>query len=347
MRALIITRKNDNESVEFVARALEKRGARPFRLDTDRFPTQARVEIRVENGRASGRISDRGDSFDVAELGGAWHRRLEIGGEIPTTMDKRLRQPSIEESRRVLLGMVASFPCFVLDPTARLRHAENKQLQLEVARKVGLDVPRTLVTNDAAAVRSFWDECSGRVIAKMMTGFAVMEAGREQVVFTNPLREDDLAALDQLSLCPMTFQEKLEKALELRVTIVGERVFAASIDSNRLERSRSDWRREGVALLQDWQRYALPAALEKSLLALMDAFGLNYGAIDIIVTPEGRNVFLEVNPAGEFFWLDRVGETSISDAIADVVLGRAPRRVEPKGPARIAGAAAAGLGAKL
>jgi glutathione synthase/RimK-type ligase-like ATP-grasp enzyme len=343
MRALIITRTNDNECVDFVTRALEKRGAKPFRLDTDRFPTQARATIRVENGRVSGRIADRGDSFDVSELAGAWHRRLEIGGDIPATMDKKLRQPSLEESRRVLLGMFASLPCFVIDPTARLRHAEHKQLQLEVARSVGLDVPRTLVTNDADSVRAFWDECSGRVIAKMMTGFAVIEEGREKVVFTNPLAEKDLESLDQLALCPMTFQEKLDKELELRVTIVGERVFAASIDSGKLERSKSDWRREGVALLHEWKPYALPRALEKGLLALMDAFGLNYGAIDVIVTPDGRHVFLEVNPAGEFFWLDKIGGMPISDAIADVMLGLAPRRIEPKGPAKIAGAAPAGM----
>ncbi|MFN0006437.1 MAG: MvdC/MvdD family ATP grasp protein [Planctomycetota bacterium] len=343
MRALIITRTNDNESVGYVARALEKRGARPFRLDTDRFPTQVRATIRVENGSTSGRIEDRGDSLDVSELAGAWHRRLEIGGGIPLTMDKRLRMPSIEESRRVLLGMFASLPCFTIDPAARLRHAEHKQLQLEVARKVGLDVPRTLVTNDADSVRAFWEQCSGRVITKMMTGFAVVEEGREKVVFTNPLAESDLESLDQLALCPMTFQERLDKALELRVTIVGERVFAASIDSSRLERSRTDWRREGLALIQDWKPCALPQDVEKGLLALMDAFGLNYGAIDVIVTPEGRHVFLEVNPAGEFFWLDRAGGLPISEAIADVMLGLAPRRMEPKGPAKVVGAAPAGL----
>lgn len=344
MRALIITRTNDNASVDTVARALEHRGAKPFRLDTDRFPTEVRVSIRVANDAVRGTISDRGDTLDVSELAGAWHRRLEIGGKLPKTMDKRLRMPSIEESRRVLLGMFASLPCFTIDPAARLRHAEHKELQLEVARQVGLDVPRTLVTNDPDSVRAFWDECSGAVVAKMMTGFAVLEEGREMVVFTNPLAEADLAALDQLVLCPMTFQERLEKALELRVTIVGERVFAASVDSSRFEKSKTDWRREGLALIADWKPYALPADVERHLLALMDAFGLNYGAIDVIVTPEGRHVFLEVNPAGEFFWLDRDGGMPISEAIADVMLDLAPRRLEPRGIAKVTGAAPAGLG---
>ena len=330
MRALIITRTNDNESVDFVGRALERRGAKPFRLDTDRFPTEVRVTVRIENGIAAAWLEDGGDRVDVRELAGAWYRRTAIGGKIPASMDKKLRGPSIEESRRVLLGLVASLPCRVVDPPAVLRYAEQKQLQLETARRVGLDVPRTLVTNDAQAVRAFWEACSGKVVAKMMTGFAVVEEGREKVVFTSPIAEKDLADLEQLALCPMTFQEQLAKERELRVTIVGQRVFAAAIDSNAMERSKTDWRREGVALLSSWKACDLPADVEKGLLELMDAFGLNYGAIDVIVTPEGRHVFLEVNPAGEFFWLERENGMPISEAIADVMLGLAPGRSGPR-----------------
>jgi glutathione synthase/RimK-type ligase-like ATP-grasp enzyme len=341
LRALIVTRTNDNESVEYVGRALERRGAKPFRLDTDLFPTKVRLSVRASDAGVTGEIRSETDALEVSEIAGAWHRRLEIGGKIPTTMDKRLRMPSVEESRRVLLGLLAGLRCPVVDPAARLRHAEHKQLQLEIARTVGLEIPRTLVTNDPAAVREFWDACEGRVITKMMTGFAVVEEGREKVVFTTPLAEADLAGLDQLALCPMTFQEKLEKSVELRVTVVGERVFAASIDSGQMERSKTDWRREGLALIAAWKPYTLPAAVEKGILGLMDAFGLNYGAIDVIVTPEGRHVFLEVNPAGEFFWLERECQMPISEAIADVMLGKAKRRIEPSGPARVVGAAPA------
>ena len=61
----------------------------------------------------------------------------------------------------------------------------------------------------------------------------------------------------------------------------------------------------------------------------MDRLGLNYGACDFIVTPEGRHVFLEVNPAGEFFWLEKHPGLPIAGALADVLLGLAPRRPVP------------------
>ena len=86
------------------------------------------------------------------------------------------------------------------------------------------------------------------------------------------------------------------------------------------EFARSDWRRKGLALLKEWQPYQLPQALETKLLKLLNYFGLNYGAIDLIFTPDERYVFLEVNPVGEFFWLEKYSGLPISQAIAELLL---------------------------
>jgi len=330
MKALIITHSQDNECAEIVTRELARRGAQTFRFDTDLFPTEIRIDAHCS--RAQERIVlTRGDmSVDTSELAGAWHRRLSVGGAIPETMDKQLRHASVLESQRTVHGVIANLRCFVIDPMTRIRHAENKQLQLAIARQVGLDLPQTCTTNDPAAVRAFWDECNGRIVTKMLASFAVYEDGREKVVFTNPVAAKDLEDLDGLRYCPMTFQEHLDKALELRVTVVGDRVFTAAVDSGALERSKTDWRREGRALLSSWKPYTLPKDVEARVLELMDALVLNYGAIDIVVTPEGRHVFLEVNPAGEFFWLELdTPRFPISAAIADVMLGLAFRREAP------------------
>jgi glutathione synthase/RimK-type ligase-like ATP-grasp enzyme len=101
---------------------------------------------------------------------------------------------------------------------------------------------------------------------------------------------------------------------------------AAAIDSQALPGARNDWRREGVALIDAWQPYTLPEPIQQGVLGLMEALGLNYGAFDFIVTPEGRHVFLEVNPAGEFMWLMRHPGLPIAEALADVLAGRTARR---------------------
>jgi glutathione synthase/RimK-type ligase-like ATP-grasp enzyme len=325
---LIITHSGDNESVESVARAVAGRGGRAVRLDTDRFPSEARLAARYGGGESERVTFATGEyEFDLNEVGAVWHRRVSVAARLPRELDAQLRAASVGESRASLMGALAGLAAFRVDPEVAIRRAEQKPLQLRAARELGLDVPRTLVTNDAAAVRDFYEACDGRLMTKMLSSFAVYDReGRESVVFTNPVGPEDLEDLTGLSLCPMTFQERVEKRLELRATVVGERVFTASIDSQVSSRAAHDWRRDGARLVDEWRPYDLPPEVEQPLLKLMDYFGLNYGAADFILTPDGRHVFLELNPSGEFFWLEHGPGLNISGALADVLLGLAPRR---------------------
>lgn len=326
MRVLIVTKSEENESVDLVRAALEARGSSAFRLDTDLFPTQVQLVTHQSSTGSSTELRAGGERIHSDEIGALWHRRFWPAQALPKTLDPQVRSASVEESRRVLQGLLAACPAFVMDRLERVRLAENKQLQLDLARQAGLLIPKTLITNDPAAARAFYEQCNGQIMTKMMASFAIYRDGRENVVFTNPVKPSDLAALSGLSLCPMTFQERIDKHLELRVTVVGQKVFSAAIDSNILPRSQTDWRREGQALQDAWFPHPLPPATEQSLLALMDALGLQYGAADFILTPDGQYYFLEVNPVGEFFWLELALRLPISQAIADTLLGLAPRR---------------------
>jgi MvdD family ATP-grasp ribosomal peptide maturase len=326
MTVLIITRSDDNQCVDSVIDAIRHKGGTSFRFDTDRFPTEVRLIAEyLPESETLRLISAEGD-LDLRKVSAIWHRRLEIGGRIPRSIDPQLRMASIGEANKTVKGMLESLRAFRMDPEPVIRRAENKQLQLQVARELGLDTPRTLITNDPEAVRDFEQSCENGIVTKMLSSFAVYEDGLEKVVFTSPVSHEDLADLDGLQLCPMTFQEQVPKALELRTTVVGNRVFTASIDSQASAAAQYDWRKDGVALLGDWKRFELPGEVEHRLLRLMDYFSLNYGAIDFILTPDGRYVFLEINPVGEFFWLEDCPGLPISSAIADVLLGQVFRR---------------------
>jgi glutathione synthase/RimK-type ligase-like ATP-grasp enzyme len=270
-------------------------------------------------------VSEAG-RVNLKKVGAIWHRRLEIGGQIPLNLDPQLRHASIDEASRTIKGMLESLKAFRLDPEPAIRLAENKQLQLQLARAVGLEIPRTLITNDPAAVKAFAKRCRHGMIAKMLSSFAIYDGDEEKVVFTNRVANEDLDHLEELQLCPMTFQENIVKALEIRATVVGNQVFAASIASQSSAAAKDDWRKDGLALLSEWQHYKLPTLVQRRLLKLMDRFKLNYGAADFILTPDNRLVFLELNPAGEFFWLEKRPGLPISSAIADVLLRRAFRR---------------------
>lgn len=323
MTVLIITHSNDNESIPMVINAIEQHGGKAFRFDTDRFPTEVQLDIYYSQGRQRLILTSAPAQLDLTTVSAVWYRRIAIGARIPDTMDAQLRNASIQESRVTIQGMIASLKAFHLDPLPKIRHAENKQLQLQVAQALGIEIPRTLTTNNPQAVREFVAECAPTgAIAKMLSSFAIYEDGLEKVVFTNPVADADLDNLESLCYCPMTFQEKVPKALELRTTVVGKRVFTAAIDSQSAKGATFDWRRRGLDLIDAWKPYQLPPDLEQKLLALMNYFGLTYGALDLILTPDGRHVFLEVNPVGEFFWLEKCPGLPISSAIAATLLAQ-------------------------
>src|SRR5918912_723033 len=179
MTVLIITRSDDNESVSMVARAVERKGGRAIRFDTDRYPTEVRLTaLYGEEGDERLSLTNEEGEFDLREVTAVWHRRLNFGARLPATFDGQLRQASLGETRAAAQGMLASLRVFRVDEVQHIRRAENKQLQLQVARELGLAIPRTLTTNDPTAVRAFAESCEGRVVTKMLSSFAVYEGGQ-------------------------------------------------------------------------------------------------------------------------------------------------------------------------
>ena len=324
MSVLMVTRSDDGSATARVMRALDALGEQPVRFDTDLYPQEVSLSTRLERGRVHRVLTTPQGRFELGEVTAVWYRRFLAGGRLPESLGD-MREPSVAEARRTVYGTIAALGVFELDPLVCVRKADHKELQLARAHAHGLHTARTLFTNEPAAARAFWEELEGRVITKMQSSFALHREGREAVVFTNRVRREDLEALEGLRACPMTFQELLPKACELRVTVVGRRVFAASVDSQQSARTELDWRRDGVGLLEAWKPYSLPSEVEQGLLAVVADFGLNYAAADIIVTPEGRHVFLEINAGGEWAWLDESPGLPIAQALAEVLAGRAQR----------------------
>lgn len=302
---------------------LEARGAEVMRFDTDRFPTEAQVLFSQDGGREGLRLRCDGQEVRLEPGDAIWYRRARWAAKLPQSLDRQLRHGCVLESEALLRGIMAAAPCFVMDPPDLVRERGHKPFQQRLARELGLATPRTLMTNDPAEARAFVESCPGGAITKMLSSFARMsEEGEEQVVFTTSLREEHLDRLDGLRLAPMVFQEKIQKALELRITVVGSRMFAAAVDSQKVAGAEVDWRERGVTLLSSWTAYTLPPQVERALERYMERIGMQYSAIDMLVEPDGRHVFLEANPAGECFWLEHYApHFPLTEAIADVLVG--------------------------
>src|SRR5262249_19159253 len=136
-------------------------------------------------------------------------------------------------------------------------------------------------------------------------------------LFTGVLTDKEIARLDLIRHSPGIFQELVPKSYELRVTVVGERLFSVRIDSQAHVETRMDWRRAPLA--PAYAPAELPPAVAAKIKAFMAALGLIYAAIDLIVTPQHRHVFLEANPGGQYMWVEAKTGLGITAALADAL----------------------------
>jgi len=313
---LIITHSNDNPCISAVTEHLATFGIKAVRLNSDLFPTQIKIESYQGADNEQILTLETGEQYNLADIGAIWYRRFHIGRDLPKDIERQARSACFEESKRTLLGYFDALDVFKIDDYWTIRRASSKELQLIKAREHGIDIPDTLTTNNPEAVLNFYHKHQGNIITKMQTAFAIYDDGKESVVFTNPVKESDLENLADLRLCPMQFQQSLQKELELRATVVGDNVFCIAIDSNKFQTENYDWRKKGATTLEAWFPYKLPDEEARKLIKLTKSLGLNYGAADYILTPKGEIKFLEINPCGEFYWAEKYQKQEICAAIA-------------------------------
>jgi MvdC family ATP-grasp ribosomal peptide maturase len=325
---LLLTHSADFYTVELVGEALSRRGARAFRLDTDRFPSAVKLSARAGNDRAVHLITDACAQVSSAEVRAVWLRKLWTP-RMDADLDERFREMCVRESVAALEGFLdALHGARWVNEMQRERAAENKPRQLRLAAQAGLRIPRTLVTNDPGALRQFYEETAGQVVAKLLRPLTAGMNADSPFVYTSRVREEDLAAAGTLRHSPMVFQELIPKASELRVAWVAGEAFAGALDASGSSRGQTDWRRAAPEECH-WRRTELPAEVLRGLRALMSELGLAFGAIDLIYTPAGEYVFLEVNPGGEWGMLERDLGLPIADAIARALLVPAATDREP------------------
>ncbi len=326
-KILIITHTGDNFSIEKVTEYIDKNGFEIIRFNVDLYPLHNKLSTTFEDGEWITVLETEDKKHRLDDISAVWYRRAyNIGKGVKDEMDAKFFGAAMGEIRNTLFGFLESVDAYSLGKPSIYRRLDSKEEQLKIADKLGLKIPATAVTNSPEEARRFIIK-HGDVVAKMQTGFAIYEDGVENVVFTNVVNEDKLDELDTLLYCPMQFQKKIEKKKELRITVVGRDVYAFEIDSQQSEAAKTDWRKDGINLIDKWIPTELPQDIEAKILELLDVYHVDYGAIDMIVSPEDEYYFIEINAAGEFFWLDNLTEDNrISKSIADLLCDKAPRR---------------------
>jgi hypothetical protein len=288
--------------------ALARRGVEAHLVDVAELPRRTTISARYDGGAPATTLALDGRRVRLDALRGIWWRRPR-----PLEAHEDLWRPShrefaVAQWAETLGGLWDALPVRWVNHPAR-GDAARKPLQLAIARECGLRAPRTLVTSDPDAARAFVEELGGpgRVVYKHLAGLPGV--GREAQL----VDRDALARLDQCRYAPVIFQERVPGDLDLRVTVAGDAVFAASLDARR-SAYPLDWRVDfdGVRVAAD----RVSDHTADGLRAMLARLGLGYGAFDLRRTPDGEEVFLEVNPFGRFTFIEcRTGQP-IADAIA-------------------------------
>lgn len=298
-----------------VAEALARRGVALRSFRADRFPVGEKLTVHLD--------ADRPESALLDGVRAVWVRHVDPGALLPDDLRPDVAVAIMEQAQNALHTLLASATVPVYDHPETLARAPIKPQQLALARAVGLRTPRSVITNDLAALRAFHDECGGAVVAKMIESVTVHANvdGAEVGGLTRAVTADDLRDAASLALCPMLFQQRVAKVREWRVTVVAGRLFPAAVRAGDV----LDWRGRRD-LIDGFEAADLPADVARALLAYCDRIGVQFAAFDLVEDADGVLWFIEGNTTAYYHFIEQATGLPISEAIADLLVGALPPR---------------------
>nr|WP_329958315.1 hypothetical protein [Paenibacillus allorhizosphaerae] len=300
----------DDLHAESVCELLSRKHVQAERVDLSRLNEENRLTLSLNGQLDAEIVTDSGKRIRLSETRTVWWRRPRLP-DAPT--EQRVGEISEfvrSEWEHFIEGLEGFANVRWVNLPSSNRLAARKGIQLAAAHKLGLRIPRTIVTNDAQRVREFADEGYALVYKRIGSAPRPLTA-------TKDLLPSDLERLHVLTACPAIFQEKIEARLDIRVTAIGPDLYAAEIDSQSGS-SPLDWRFDHSV---PFRPHRLDQEVEYRLKALLERLGLFYGAIDLRLTPEGEYVFLEINPSGQYLFVELLSGIPLTERMAEYLSG--------------------------
>jgi hypothetical protein len=301
---LVITRSNDYHT-RVVMHCLHNHGVDCLAIAAEHLTTQAFTGCTILNGEVSEHAETNGHLVDMSRVGTVWYRRHRnpiLPENAVAAEDRLIAEVEVAEYSQCFVRGSLFGARWINDPTSTIS-ANSKLRQLKLALQAELQVPETYIGNSPARVRDF---VRGRnCIYKPFSPLTWRELDSEFVLHTSQIDEGDLPCDDVLKVVPGIYQEHIKKRGDIRVMVAGNRVVAIFMSRELNETAKPDirsvplGRRRGAVV-------SLPLELQEKLLKLIGLLGLRFGCIDLLEDDEGRFIFLEVNPMGQFLWMDVV-----------------------------------------
>ncbi|MGW2255416.1 MvdC/MvdD family ATP grasp protein [Kitasatospora sp. NPDC001660] len=313
-RVLVITHDLD-PTADYVLRELNTRSVPFWRTDIADFPQRMTMTAELRpDGAWAGTLAGALRGVDLSELRSVWWRKP-TAFRFPDTMSSPEQRFALSQAKRAFSGVLGSLPQ-VLWVNRPERNADcTKPAQLTAGAEARLPVPATLITNDPAAVSDFAHRCGGRIVTKVLGGLIHTENGRRGQIYTTRVPADRWSD-PRVALTAHLYQQEItDKAYEVRVTCVAGQLFPVRIDAPDGP-GRLDWRTDSKNLT--YTPAELPTTIHTGILDMLYRLGLVYAAVDLIVDQGGTHWLVDVNPGGQWAWID-LTRGAITTALADLL----------------------------
>jgi len=249
------------------------------------------------------------EKLNIADIYNVWYRRpkpFTLNTEIPEIEQRH----AIEEWQEAIEGILTIIPTekWINHPLS-IKRASYKIEQLNRCNKFGLKAPRTLLTSGKKDLRNFYQEVGDIVIKPISHGYL---EGRDlltdKLLYTNSLNEEQISQFPNENLCPTLFQQKIRKEYDIRITVLDDKLVAVKLSNPN--NKKIDIRRDNMEGVS-YASYELPNELKNGIISLVKSYGLRFGAVDLVKSVNGDYYFLEINPNGQWAWMDIYGKTEI------------------------------------
>jgi len=307
---LVISNREDI-TTDWLVLELQRRGAAYVRFNTEDYPQRCGLHWTPD----SSYLEVGGSAVAAEEIHAVWYRRPVLPRVAPG-LSAQDAAWATREAAEALDGFWRTLNARWVSPPSAIRLAGSKLLQLRDAVGIGFEIPETLVSASASHVEELLARSPVGVICKPLSDGRVRSEGRS-LLFTSLITREDLVGLGDE---PHLFQALVAKRYDVRVTVIGDEVFATRIEPRPGNVTAVDWRRMHPDTLC-YHPETLPDALAAQCRQLLKHYRLSFGAIDLARGHDGSYTFFEVNPNGQWAFIEQRTGQPLRAALADLLTG--------------------------
>lgn len=320
MKNLLVFSFSEDPHVQAVRSHLDEISAKYFIVNTNEISERYHISFNSRSLEYAISNKESNEEIVLDDSWNIWNRRI-LKLDLSDSIPKDLAKVIDDETRKTLEGLMFSHPGKIVNDPRNNYMAQNKLDQLRIAKSIGKNVvvPSTIVTNNPQEIGQFYEQHKGKICFKLQKGAIIDLDSKRYTVMTNLVEEKYLGERELLEQCPHMFQEYFDKDYEVRVTTIGDMSIGTAIHSQESEVSKIDYRRYDFKNVP-YKKIRLPEDVEDFCCSMLRHYGLHFGAFDFIVSKDNKYVFLELNPNGQWLWLEQLSGFKISKVLTEYLV---------------------------